>query len=84
MMHHGLAVGADLDIGLDAVAAGDGGGESRGSIFDHAASGVMQSAMRDGPRGEPVETGNYFTSNMPSTSTAASAGSADTPTVERA
>jgi hypothetical protein len=54
-MRHGLAVGADLDIGLDAVAAVDSGAKSRRGVLDDAARGVMQPSVRDRPRGEPVE-----------------------------
>ena len=53
MMHHGLAVGADLQVAFDAVAAGNGGGESAGGILDHAGGGIMQAAMGQRSRGEP-------------------------------
>src|ERR1700687_239887 len=86
MMHHGLAIGADLEIGLDAVAAGDGCGECRRGILDHARGGIVQAAMGNGSRGAAVEAWHepHATSNKPSTSMAASAGRAETPTVVRA
>ena len=36
VMHHGLAVGADLQVGFDAVAAGDGRGKGGGRVLDDA------------------------------------------------
>ena len=54
-MHHGLAVGADLQIDLDAVIAGNGGGRRRRHVLDDAAGGVVQPAMGDRPGGEPGE-----------------------------
>src|SRR5450830_1419402 len=105
-MHHGLAICADLQIGLHSVAAGDGRRECRCGVLDHSGGGVVQTTMRERSRGEPIETGHeglfrfvhdlvrkpvptfrdhaLVTSNRPSTSKAASAGNAATPTVERA
>ncbi len=57
VMHHGLAIGAELQIGLDAVIAGDGRREGRRGVLDRAAGGIMQSAMRNRSRGEPAEIG---------------------------
>ena len=90
VMHHGLAVGADLQVALDAVAAVDA---RRGmptavfSITPDAAScrprwaigrAVSQSRM------VAFRRADQDTSNAASTSTAASSGSAATPTVVRA
>src|ERR1700730_12170736 len=85
-MHHGLAVGADWQIDLDAVAGRDRRAHGTSSVLDHAPSCVMQPAMGDGPRNQPVQRSPHRqdTSTRPSTSTAASAGNAATPTVERA
>ena len=64
---------------------------ARRHVLDDAARGVMQPAMGDRPRGEPGEVswrgtaglttlrGDHDTSKVPSTSTAASAGSTATP-----
>ncbi len=43
MMHHGLAIGTDLQIGFHAVAAGDGGGKSRRRVLNRG--GIVQAAM---------------------------------------
>ena len=57
-------------------------------VFDDAARAVVQAAMGHRPRRQPAGRAHrrlrYETSNMPSTSTAASAGSEATPTVVRA
>ena len=55
MMHHRLAIGTDLQIRLDAEAAGHRRGKGGGGIFDHAIGGVVQAAMRDRSGGEPVK-----------------------------
>ena len=55
VMHHGLAIGADLQIDLDAVAGGDRGAHRSRRVLDDAVRGVMQPAMGDRSRGEPVE-----------------------------
>src|SRR5262249_20152327 len=54
MMHHGLAVGADLQIDFDAVVARERRAHCAGGIFDHAGFGVMQTAVCKRPRGQPV------------------------------
>ena len=59
VMHHGFTVAAQLHIDLDAVIAGDGRAHGAGAILDQAAGGVVQSAMGDGPGGEPVERGPH-------------------------
>src|SRR5690606_11221754 len=88
MEDHGFAVGRELEIAFDGIAAGDGRGESRNGILDHAVCGVMQAAVRNRARDQPVETGHQLrrqeTSNIPSTSTAASSGRTETPIVVRA
>src|SRR5207302_8235642 len=83
-------------IHLEAVTGGDRGANRAHSVFDRTMRGVMQGAMGDRPRREPIQRGRHIerrhfwavpdqeTSNKPSTSTAASAGSAATPTVDRA
>src|ERR1051326_2181861 len=81
MMHHRLAVGRDLQVGLDAVARRDRGREGARRVLDRALP--VQPAVGDRAFGEPVETA-HDTSNEPSTSTAALSGSAATPTVVRA
>ena len=59
VMHHGLAVGADLDVDFDAVIGGDRRAHGARGILDHAVRGVMQPAMGDRSRGEPVERGPH-------------------------
>ncbi len=46
VVHHGLAVGADLDVNLDAIAGGDGRAHGAGGIFDRARA--LRHAARDG------------------------------------
>src|SRR5262249_1629000 len=85
VMHHRLAVAADLQIDLDAVVARDGGGNCARRVLDDALRRIMQAAMGNRPGGEPIgRHRGHFTSNIPSTSTAASSGSTATPTVVRA
>ena len=64
MMHHGLAIGADLQIGFHAVAAGDGGGKGGRRVLNR--DGVMQAAMGQRPCGEPDKAGHlaYFALRM--------------------
>ena len=57
VMHHGLAVGADLEIGFDAEAAGDGGLQRPTRCSRSRRRGIVQAAMGDRPRGQPVEAG---------------------------
>src|SRR6185437_6797070 len=89
MVHHRLAIGGELDIAFDAEIARYRS-QCRGRhVFDDAACGVVQPAVGDRPRRQPVGCAHLAapaqeTSNSPSTSTAASAGSAATPTVVRA
>ena len=54
-MHHGLAVGADLEVGLDTVAGSHRGGEGCGRVLDHAGRGIVQTAVSDRLRGKPIE-----------------------------
>ena len=49
VMHHGLTIGTDLKIGLDAVARCHRRGESRGRILDHP--GAKHREGRDGRSG---------------------------------
>src|SRR5262249_25827044 len=88
VVHHGLAIAAELQVDLDAVAGGHRGRDRARGILDDAARRIVQAAVGDRPRGEPVGCSHgrerHFTSNMPSTSTAASSGSTATPTVVRA
>src|SRR5450631_818255 len=89
MMHHRLAIGGELDIAFDAEIACYRSLCRARHVFDDAARGVVQAAMGHRPRGQPVGRAHcddsvYETSNIPSTSTAASAGREATPTVVRA
>ena len=47
VMHHRLAVGADLQIAFDRVVAGDRGLEGGRRVLDHAVCGVMQAPVGD-------------------------------------
>ena len=47
VMHHGLAVGGDLEVDLDAVIAVNGGRHGARRVLDDAAGGIVQPAMRD-------------------------------------
>ena len=81
--HDGLAVGRVLHVAFDRESGRDrgvGGGER---VLDQAGPRVMQPAMGDRARDEPVRRA-HRTSNIASTSTAASSGSSATPIVERA
>src|SRR5262249_7298743 len=87
VVHHGLAVRADLQIAFDAVMPRDRGGECRGRVLDDGFL-IMQPTVRHGPCDQPIEIGHgprrQPTSKLPSTPTAASPGSTATPTVVRA
>ena len=68
MIHHGLAVGAELEIALNAVTTGDGRGERGRRVFDPSGARIMQPPVRDRARREPVEVRHgaaYDTSNKP-------------------
>ena len=54
MVDHGLAIGADLQVGLDAVIGYQRRAHGAGGVFDHTVGGVVQSAMSERPRGQPV------------------------------
>ena len=73
---------------LDGEITGDRGLRRARHVLDDAAGAVVQPAMGDRPRRQPVRrahrTPAQATSKMPSTSTAASAGNEATPTVVRA
>ena len=91
VMHHGLAVGADLQVGLDAVAAGNGGAQRPRPCSRSRRRGVMQAAMRDRPRGEPSRRPGRRAGMFTADSRTGlrlrprhRAGSAATPTVVRA
>src|SRR5215213_4244571 len=58
VMHHRFAVPGDLEIRLDAKPAADGGREGRCRVLDDAGGCVVQPAMGNGARGEPVEAGH--------------------------
>src|ERR1700730_10160704 len=87
MVHHGFAVGAELDVAFDAEIACDRSLSRARHVLDNAAGAVVQAAMGHRPRRQPVRRAHlarcYETSKIPSTSTAASAGRAATPTVVR-
>ena len=57
-MHHGLAVAAYLDIDLNAVVRGNRGAHGASRVLDDAVGGVVQPAMGDRPRDEPIERGS--------------------------
>src|SRR5262249_34291011 len=91
VMHHGIAVGGDLEIDLDGVAGGGRRRHGGRRVLDHAGCRIVQPAVGDGARDQPIEArhgttgrGVQATSKEPSTSTAASSGSTATPTVVRA
>src|SRR6185312_8806347 len=84
VMHHGFAVGGKLDVAFDREIAGHGRPRGGRHVLDHASRGIVQTAMGDRAGGQPVRCAHQATSNTPSTSTAASDGSAATPTVVRA
>src|SRR5579863_5772762 len=84
-MHHGLAIGGELNIAFDGEVAVDGGESCARHVLDNAARAIVQATMGHRPRRQPVGRAHpYEISKTPSTSTEASAGSADTPTVVRA
>ncbi len=58
MVHKGLAVGADLQVDFQAVAGGDRRPDSGGGVLDNARRRIMQPAMGQRSRGEPVEAGH--------------------------
>src|SRR5829696_3344794 len=81
--HDRLAVGRVLHVALDGVAARDGGLGGGERVLEDAAGAIVQPAMGDWCRDQPVRRA-HSTSNIPSTSTAQSIGSSATPTVVRA
>src|SRR3982074_1220420 len=89
MMHHRLAIGGELDIAFDAEIARYRSQRRARHVFDDAARGLVEAAMGHRPCGQPLRRAHrggsaQETSNIPSTSTAASAGREATPTVVRA
>src|SRR5499427_8561648 len=99
MINHGLVIGADLQVGLNAIVACYRRRRSRCGVFDDTLRAIMEPPMGDRAGGQPAEAWfrsqtassshsscavAHDTSNVPSTSTAASAGSTATPTVVRA
>src|SRR5579872_4764606 len=87
-MHHGLAIGGELNVAFDGEIALDRGKRGARHVFDQAARALVQAAMGHRscrqPGGGAHERPPQETSNTPSTSTAASAGRDATPTVVRA
>ena len=55
MKHHGFAVGGKLQVALDRVVAGDGGRKGCGRVLDHAGRRIVQAAVRDRSRDQPIE-----------------------------
>src|SRR5579872_5570483 len=86
MVYHGLAVARKLDIDFDAIVGVERCAHRARGIFDQAACSVVEPAVGDRAGDQPIERVRHVqdTSNVPSTSTAASAGSTATPTVVRA
>ena len=48
----------NLQVSLDRKAAVDRGPEGRHGVLDHAGCIGVQAAMRDRPRGQPIESGH--------------------------
>ena len=74
-MHHGFAVGADLQVAFDGVIAGDRGVEGRRRVLDHAAAASCRPRWAIGravSQSARASRSGQATSKMPSTSTAAS------------
>src|SRR5205085_1819573 len=86
VMHHGFVVGGLLDVDLDREIACNRSLHRARHVLDDAAGNVVQAAMGDRAGCQPIRSAHspQATSNTPSTSTAASAGSEATPTVVRA
>ena len=55
MMHHRLAVGADLQVDLDAIIVRNRGSNRASGILNEAVCGIVQPAMGDRPCGKPVD-----------------------------
>src|SRR5215204_4324888 len=58
MIDHRLAVGSDVQVDFDRVVGVNGGRHGRRRVLDDAARLVVQAAMRDRPRDQPVEPGH--------------------------
>src|SRR5690606_10354625 len=84
----GDAVGAQMHVALDRVAAFDRRVEGRQRVFPAPPVLVVVAAMRDRPLGEPGNVGHavrrQLSSTIASISTAALSGNTATPTAERA
>ena len=55
VIDHGLAVAAELHIDLDAVTGGDRGADCARGVFDRTMRRIVQGAMRNRPRSEPIQ-----------------------------
>jgi hypothetical protein len=55
MMHHRLAVGADLQVGLDPVATRNGRGCGGRCVLDYSLCRIVEPAMGDRASGQPSE-----------------------------
>ena len=82
--HHGLAITRQLQVAFDGVAAGNGAREGGGGVLHDPARDVMQSAVRDGSRGDEGRALRHSTSTMASTSVEMPIGSDGEATAERA
>ena len=81
----GLPIFRQLHVAFDGEGLRDGRAGGADAVLDcPPGPAIMQAAMGDGARGEPVGRVNHSNSNMASTSTEASRGSSATPTVVRA
>src|SRR5258706_14239543 len=88
-MHHRFAVRGELDVAFDREIRMGGGLGCPRHVLDDAVPEIMQAAVSDRPRRQPIRGAHVSgsdqdTSKMPSTSTAASEGREATPTVVRA
>ena len=63
-MHHGFAVGGELDVAFDGEIAVDGGKRRARHVFDDAARAIMQAAMGHRPRRQPVGRAHLRASSL--------------------
>ena len=58
MVNHSFAIRRDLQVELDGITGGDGRLDGGWRVLDDACRGIVQSAMRDRPRDQPIEIGH--------------------------